>query len=119
MCDLYDRQIWKDFNDANKFHFFTKPSKYGLMLNLDWFCPCEQIRNFSVGVFYLVVLNLPRHIRFCPKNVIIGGIIPRFSHEPLTNTFVVLLVEGLKKAWNEGFECCSMILKKKNGTVLS
>ena len=35
MCDVYDGQIWKDFNDPNKFHFFTRPRKYGLMLNLD------------------------------------------------------------------------------------
>ena len=29
MCDVYDGQIWADFNDANKFDFFTKPRKYG------------------------------------------------------------------------------------------
>ena len=92
------------------------------MLNLDWFCPHEHIRNFSVGVFYLVVFNLPRHIRFQRENVIICGIIPRFSHEPPRNTFVAPLVEELKKAWNEGFECYSMISKKKkkkwNGFIL-
>ena len=30
MCDVYDGQIWKDFNDANKFDFLTKPRKYGV-----------------------------------------------------------------------------------------
>ena len=103
MCDVYDEQVWEDFNDANKFDFFRKPRRYGLMLNLDWFCPYEQIRNFSVGVFYLVVLNLSRHIRFQLENVIICGIIPRFSHEPPTNKFVAPLVAELKKAWDEGF----------------
>ena len=39
MCDVYDGQIWKDFNDANKFYLLTKSRKYGLMLSLDWFCP--------------------------------------------------------------------------------
>ena len=48
----------------------------------------------------------------------ICGIIPRFSHEPPTNTFVALLVKEFKKEWNEGFECYSMI-SKKSGTVLS
>ena len=106
MCDVYDGKIWKDLNDANKFDFFVKPRKYGLMLNLDWFCPYEHIRNFSAvfyilvfyfRVFYSVILNLPRHIRFRHENVIICDIIPRFSHEPPTNTFVPPLVEELKK----------------------
>ena len=88
------------------------------MVNLDWFCPHEHIRNFSVGVFYLVVLNLPRHIRFRRENVIICGIIPRFLYEPPTNTFVAPLVQELEKAWNEGFECYSMTSNKWNGFIL-
>lgn len=45
MCDVYDKKIWKDFNDAKKIDFFTKPRKYGLMVNLDWFCPYQHIKN--------------------------------------------------------------------------
>ena len=33
-------------------------------------------------------------------------------------TFVAPLIEELKKAWNEGFECYSMMLKKWNGFIL-
>ena len=91
------------------------------MFNLDWFCPHKHISNFSVWVFYLVVLNLPRHIRFWPENVIICGNIPRFSYEPLTKTFVFVapLVKELKKAWNEGFEHCSIISTKMERFFLS
>ena len=64
-------------------------------------------------MFYLVVLNLSRHIGFRRENVIICGIIPRFSHEPPINTFVAPVVEELKKAWNEDFECYSLISKEK------
>ena len=97
MCDVFDGKIWKNFNDANKFYLLTKPKKYRLMVYLDWFCPYEHIRNFSVVVFYLVVLNLPRVIRFRRENVIICGVIPTFSHEPPTNTFAAPLVRELKK----------------------
>ena len=118
MWDVYDGKIWKDFSDANKFNLFTKPRKYGFMFDLDWFCPYKHISNFLVRVFLLVVLNLPKHIRFRSENVIICGIIPRFIHEPPTNTFVTPPAKELKKAWNEGFECYSMISKKWNGFIL-
>ena len=118
MWDVYDGKIWKDFSDANKFNLFTKPRKYGFMFDLDWFCPYKHISNFLVGVFLLVVLNLPMHIRFRSENVIICGIIPRSSHEPPKNTFVTPPAEELKKAWNEGFKCYSMISKKWNGFIL-
>ena len=117
--DVYDGQTWEDFNGANKSDLFRKPRKYALMLNLDWFCPYEHIRNFSVGVFYLVVLKLPRHIKFRRENVIICGISSRFSHEPSTNTFVAPLVEELKNTWNDGFEYYSIISKKQKGFILA
>lgn len=117
--DVYDGQTWEDFKCANKFDLFRKPRKYGLMLNLDWFCPYEQIKNFPVGVFYLVVLTLSRHIKFRHENVIICGISSRFSHEPPTNTFVAPLVEELKNTWNDGFEYYSTILKKQKGFILA
>ena len=113
--NVYDEQTWEDFNGANKFDLFRKPRKYGLMLNLDLFCPYKHIKNFPVGVFYLVVLKLPRHIKFRRENVIIYGISSRFSHEPPTDTFVAPLVEELKNTWNVGFESYSTISKKQKG----
>ena len=66
------------------------------MVNLDRFCPYQHIRNFSVGVCYLAVLHLPRHIKFRHENVITYGIVPRYAHEPPTKKFVAPLVKELK-----------------------
>ena len=30
MCHVSNGQIWKDYHDANRFYFFTKPKKYGI-----------------------------------------------------------------------------------------
>ena len=45
------------------------------MLNCDWFQPYDH-SQYSVGVLYLTILNLPRSIRFKPENIIVAGIIP-------------------------------------------
>ena len=66
-----------------------------------------------------MVLNLPRHIRFRHENVIICAIIPRFSHDLPTKTFVAPLVEEFKKTWNEGLESYSMISKNMEQVFLS
>ena len=52
------------------------------MLNCDWFQPFERTQ-YSVGVLYAVILNLPRSIRFKPENVLIIGIIPGPDEPPL------------------------------------
>lgn len=75
------------------------------MLNCDWFQPFD-LTNYSVSVLYMVILNLPRAIRFKPENVLIVGIIPGPSepgcHE--INSFLRPLVKELNMLWNEGFE---------------
>ena len=62
-----------------------------------------------MGVLYLVVMNLPRNIRFKRENLIIIGIIPG-PHEPyLTiNTFLTSLVSELITLWGGlPFKTCS------------
>jgi hypothetical protein len=49
--------------------------KSSLILNLDCFNPFKHI-EYSVGVIYLVVANLPRSERYKLENVIIVGTIP-------------------------------------------
>eukprot|EP00112_Aurelia_sp_Birch-Aquarium-sp1_P011448 Seg2408.2 transcript_id=Seg2408.2/GoldUCD/mRNA.D3Y31 product="hypothetical protein" protein_id=Seg2408.2/GoldUCD/D3Y31 len=96
--DVYDGQVWKDFK-----HFFDEsPRNLGAMLNLDWFNPYKHAA-YSVGVIYLVWLNLPRVSRFRRKNVTLIGIIPNMRHEPSTNTFLQPLVNELNEAWKDGF----------------
>ena len=51
--------------------FLSSPYNLALMLNYDWFQPFE-LTSYSVGVLYLVILNLPRAIRFKPENIMIA-----------------------------------------------
>ena len=100
--DIYDGRVWKEF----LWFFQESPQNLGMMLNLDWFNPYKH-SNYSVGVLYMVCLNLPRTERFKRKNVILIGIIPYMKHEPPTNTFIEPLVAELKKGWNDGFTVSS------------
>ena len=64
-------------------------------MNIDWFQPFKHIQ-YSVGVIYLTLMNLPRHLRYKCENIIIVGIIPG-PHEPSfnINSFMEPLVNEL------------------------
>ena len=44
-------------------HFCHIKNNYGLLLNIDWLQPFKHV-TYSVGVMYLVFLNLPRSVSF-------------------------------------------------------
>ena len=72
-ADIYEGRVWKTFADSNNQPFFVKNTlevHIGFALNLDWFNPCKHIQ-YSVGVIYLTILNLPRHIRFHEENTFV------------------------------------------------
>ena len=58
-------------------------NNFGLLLNIDWVKPYKQI-EYSVGVMYLVILNLPHPVHFKRENVILFGVIPGPCEPPLT-----------------------------------
>lgn len=96
--DVYDGCAWKDFQSPEK-NFFTQPHNLGLMLNVDWFQPYEHTQ-YSVGVVYLAIMNLPRSERFLPHNVIICSIIPGPSEPKYNiNPFIKDMIEELKELW--------------------
>lgn len=98
--DIYDGAVWKSFYLWNNREFLALPRSVGLMLNVDWFQPFKHRKDISVGVLYMVVMNLPRSERFKRENVIIVGIIPALSKEPLSlNTFLNPLVDELNVLW--------------------
>lgn len=109
--DVYDGQVWKDFNTDKYSNFLASDYSFGLMLNLDWFQPFQHVK-YSIGVIYAVVLNLPRHLRFKLENVILIGINPDMGKEPSTNTFVKPFVNELEEAWSKGYEAFSVHTNK-------
>ena len=100
--DVYDGQVWKDFQYFNGKPFLASPYSLVLSLNTDWFQPYTHT-TYSVGVMYIVIQNLPRDIRYKPENVILCGIIPG-PHEPqyTLNSYLSPLVEELLVLW-DGF----------------
>ena len=99
LCDVYDGEVWKRFEDSDGQLFFAKARNYGLMLNVDWFQPFKHRSDYSVGVIYFVIMNLPRQERFRFENVIIGGIIPAMAKEPKLNSFLEPIVDELQLMW--------------------
>ena len=79
--DVYDGKIWKTFRYHGGNLYFLEKRNYG-----------------EIGEIYLLLLNLPRHLRFLRENVVLVGIIPDVSKEPPTNTFLEPLVEELEVA---------------------
>ena len=77
--------------------FLAAPFTYGLALNIDWFQLFSHT-VYSVGVMYATILNLPRHMRYKRKNILLLGIIPGPS-EPAhdINHFLEPLVSELKQ----------------------
>ena len=58
LADVYDGNLWREFQTVNERPFLQKPRNYGFMLNFDFFQPMKHRKDYSVGVFYLAVLNL-------------------------------------------------------------
>ena len=105
--DIYDGDMWKEFNSDRKGNFLASPHNYLLTLNVDWFQPFTH-SVYSIGAIYLTVQNLPRHERFKEENVILVGILPGPKEPHFTiNSFLSPLVEELKTAWYNGFEVFS------------
>ena len=69
ISDVYDGQIWKDFQSTN---FFASKFNVGLMLYVDWFKPFKR-SEYTVGALMLTVLNLPRTERSKRKWTMIAG----------------------------------------------
>ena len=59
------------------------------------------LTEYSVGVIYLVVLNLPRSKRYLRENIILSAIIPGPTEPKLTmNSFLKPLVIELQEFWS-------------------
>ena len=109
---MYDGEIWKNFTHDGTDLFFSKPRNYAVILNVDWFQPFKHVSSFSIGDIYLVLLNLPFHLRFKRKNLFFVGIIPNMPKEPPTNSFLEPLVEELEAAL-QGFMLKSLVTGKE------
>ena len=98
--DIYDGKIWNDFLTFKGKDFLKMPRSLAFGLNVDWFQPYSRRSDVSVGVIYLVILNLPREERFKWENVILVGVIPDMEKMPKSiNSFLKPLVDELQVLW--------------------
>ena len=95
LCDIYDGQIWKDFQYIDNVPFLAVPHNLALMINIDWFSPFKH-SPYSVCAIYIVVTNLPRSERFKKENMILVGLVPGPAEPPVhMNSYLNPLVEEL------------------------
>ena len=97
--DIYDGMIWEKFQSIHGEPFLEAPNYLGLILNIDWFNPFKHVQ-YSVGVLYLVIANLPRSERYKIENVIIVGVLPG-PNEPQKNmnSYLKPFVDELLELW--------------------
>ena len=76
----------------------SAPRNYGLMLNFDFFQLIKHHKDYSVGVLYLALLNLPRHWCLRWENVIAAGIVP-IKELISSNEFLKPAVDEMKDLW--------------------
>ena len=96
---MYDGDVWKNFKWKDESSFLNCERHYGLMLNVDWFQPFKRRSDYSVGVIYFVIMNLPRSERFKFENVLLGGIISSHDSEPKLFPFLDPCVNELNGLW--------------------
>ncbi|XP_035986582.1 uncharacterized protein LOC118560045 isoform X2 [Fundulus heteroclitus] len=100
LADVYDGQVWQDYQYVNREPFLAETNNLALMLNVDLFQPFKDA-PYSVGAIYLVILNLPREDRFKEENMILVGLIPGPKEPSLhMNAFLDSLVDELQELWH-------------------
>ena len=88
--DCFEGRVWKEFQYVDREPFLAIPNNFGLMLNVDWFQPTLH-GSESIGVIYMVVMNLPR------EEWIIPG--PKEPKHHI-NSFLQPLVDDLIDLWD-------------------
>ena len=95
--DIYDGRVWKEQISKK---YFDSHHNLAVSLNVDWFQPYSRVTD-SLGVIYLSILNLPRHLRYKQENIILVGIIPGPKEPKLNiNSYLSPLVDELKEFWH-------------------
>lgn len=99
MHDIYEGALWKEAVDCEGNLYFKDSRNLEGMINVDWFQPFTNSEH-SIGVIYMVLLNLSRDIIFKPENIILVGIIPEPREPELhINSFLKPFVDNLLLFW--------------------
>ena len=108
--DIYDGAVWEEFLSVDGKPFLSSPYNLALKLNVDWIQPFDHTQ-YSMGLIYLVIENLPRSERYKVENVIIAGCIPG-PKEPKQNinSFISPLIDELLELWKGVQLICTLCI---------
>ena len=117
--DVYDGQVWREFQSDKHEHFLQDDNSLAFMLNIDFLQPFKHT-TYSVGAIYITIVNLPRSVRYKSENVILVGIIPGPDEpEGDLNSFLHPLVNELQELWvGVAMDCHMNTVKKIRGALL-
>ena len=117
--DVYDGNVWTEFQSYKYERFLQDRNSLGLMLNIDFFQPFKHT-TYSVGAIYFSILNLPRSVRYRSENIILAGLIPGPDEPELDlNSFLKPLVEELQALWGGiDMPCASGMTRKVRCALL-
>ena len=90
---IYDGRVWREQISKK---YFDPHHNLAVSLNVDWFQPYSRVTD-SLGVIYLSILNLPRHLHYKQENIILVG-----GHKEAKlniNSYLSPLVDELKEFW--------------------
>ena len=96
--DLYDGNVWKEFQVFEGVPFLSHYNNFGLIMNMNFFKPYKHVNNYSMGAIYCVLMNLPCTVRYKQENLLLIGLI-RGPKEPDhdINSFLNPFVDELKR----------------------
>ena len=98
LTDIYDGKVWEEFRKYDDKMLLNVPHNLGFMLNVDWLQPYKH-SQYSVGVLYLSILNLPRSERYKLENILVVGCIPGPNEPHNMNSFLKPMVDELLIIW--------------------
>ncbi|PPQ71535.1 hypothetical protein CVT26_010395 [Gymnopilus dilepis] len=108
--DIWLTRLFRELKDSTGGHFFPPPSTEGRLifgLSVDSFNPfynkTAKQSSSSTGM-WLVLLNLPPHLRYLEENLFLAGVIP--GHEKPSKEdlypYLNLLIKDLLEFWHKG-----------------
>jgi hypothetical protein len=105
---IWQSSVFCDLKDSSGIPFFLPPKGEGCLvfsLAVDSFDPFhnkQSKQKVSSTAIWLVVLNLPLHLRYFPENMFLAGILPGKPSLEEMNHSMQLVVNNVKKFWEPG-----------------
>jgi hypothetical protein len=109
--DIWQSQVFADLHDSDGNLFFPAKDGEGRLvfsLSVDGFNPFHNKtakQTVSSSGIWLVLLNLPTHLRYLPENICMAGVIPGPDKPSIDkiNHYLALVVEDFLEFWRRGF----------------